>query len=596
MYTHTDSALQLFTKAEAMSRISGFSDGIGFALANMGLATTTLGNFEKGFAYYEAALPYCLQARVLKSAPIYLYVNMAMSWGDQENYPKANDYYHKALQLIRERFPEEGRFLLAVYNNLISVQVYMGSIPQAFTYANRAIELARTYQDTATLAQILLNKGDIYFSQKAYDSALVYYNEAAAYVLKVQEKSLTKSYYQRMGDVLLEKGRYQEALDYLEKAKALKSYIRPLSEIILDYALGDALYRSGRNREAEKIVLAALARAEATGLTKNQQNGHAVLMALYKDEGRYREAFEQQSAYLRLAENILDQDKVRAVNEIEVKYHVAEKNKAIVEKELKISQQRRALYRKNITIAGTAGGIMLLVFGGLVFYRYKQQIHLNERKVTQLKAMMAGEENERVRLARELHDGIGGRLTGIKLSLRSLQRKPDPGDIRDNLSEIMQMLKNTEEEIRLTAHNLMPDMLVKNGLKEALHLYCESLSAGGPLQIDLQFQGTLEGLDKSFELQLYRITQELLQNICRHARARYAAIQIQRSRGKICVSVEDDGIGFDTGEAGAGLGLRNIEARVKAMNGSFSIASTAEIGTTVYLEFPVDDQPSAYEN
>lgn len=585
IYTHTDSALAFFTRAEALSRASGFSDGVGLALAQMGLAATTLGAFDKGFEYYRQALPYCRQAKVLRAAPIHLYANMATSWGDQENYAKANAYYHRALRLIEERFPDDGRFLIPVYNNLISVQVYMGSIRQAFLYADRAIALAVRDEQWATLAQVLLNKGDIYFSQKHYDSAMVYYDQAARFVHQAQEKSLTKSYYQRMSDVLIETGRYPEALGYLEKAKALKAYSRPLSEITLDYTLGDILYRLGKNREAESVLLAALAKAQATGLTKNRQNGHAVLMALYRDEGRFEEAFEQQRAYLRLSESILQADKVRAVNEIEIKYQVAEKNKALVENELEISRQNRTLYRKNIIIAGSTGSIILLVFSGIAFYRYKQKLNVNAQKVTRLTAMMSGEEKERVRLARELHDGVGGMLTGIKLKLGSLQCHPDSIPLRRNLAELLGMLKQTEEEIRLAAHNLMPDTLVKHGLKEALQQYGEHLSAEGSLKIDIQFYGALDLLDRNFELQLYRIIQELLQNILRHAKARYAAIQIQADGGKIRVSVEDDGIGFDVQRESSGLGLRNLEARINALNGAFSIASAPEVGTTVYLEF-----------
>ncbi len=591
IYEHTDSALRLFRRAELLSRRSGFSDGLGLSLAGMGLAWTTLGYYAKGFACYHTALPYCQQATKLKSPLLRLYFNMALSWSDQEEYVKANEYFHKVIGLVQVQDPGNAQYLIPVYNNLIGIKANIGSYTQALGYANQAIDLARSFGEKKLLAQVLLSKGDVYFMMKQYDSTLSCYQEAAPLVVAVHDAVLTPSFNHRMGDVLLEVGKFKEALAYLEEARRASQNGRPLMKMMVLYSLGDALYRLGRYPEAEPVVLEAMDLSRKTGLTKNRQNGYLVLIDLYKAQGRYQEALAQQTEYLQLVDSQINEAKIRAVNEIEVKYQVAEKDKSLIQKELQIAQQDKRLYRKNMTIAGIAGGVLLLSSLGVAFYRYQRKISLRDRSIGQLKAMVAGEEKERVRLSRELHDGLGGMVTGIKLKLSSVQREPDPVLLRQELSGIMTMLQGMGEEIRLTAHNLMPDMLVKHRLREALQLYCEQLDTDGQLSVDLQFYGAFQQLDSSLELQVYRMVQELLQNILKHAHARHAAIQIRCDDGRLCVSVEDDGKGFDPGQEQSGLGLRNLEERVKALHGYFSVASSAAMGTTAYLEFPLHYKP-----
>ncbi|RYZ39944.1 MAG: hypothetical protein EOP49_29890, partial [Sphingobacteriales bacterium] len=393
VYTHIDSATKLFSRAEELSRIAGYNDGIGYALAGKGLALTARGRFDEGFSAYNEAMPYCLHATHLKYAVIHLYFNMALSWSERENYTKANEYYHKVLQLVQERMPGNSQFLLSVYNNMVGVQINMGSEQLAMTYIDKAIQLARKINKVPFLAQAIMNKGDIYFTRARYDSALFYYQQASAYVTQVNEPQLTQSYYQRMGDVLLEQKQNDKALEYLRKADKLNDGTRPLAdELQAGYSLGDALYRVGRYQEAETVVLKALTKATTTGYAKNRQNGHAVLIALYKDQGRYREAFEQQEQYQQLADSMINTEKIRAVNEIEIKYQVAQKDKDIAENKLMIAQQNKKIYRNNMIVGCIAAGFLLMLLAGAGIYRHRRKLALRDRKIEQLKAMMEGEE------------------------------------------------------------------------------------------------------------------------------------------------------------------------------------------------------------
>lgn len=225
-------------------------------------------------------------------------------------------------------------------------------------------------------------------------------------------------------------------------------------------------------------------------------------------------------------------------------------------------------------------------------HKKQLQVLQQEQQIERLQAMMKGEEQERARLARELHDGVGGMLAAIQMNVSAVESAENPAATARGLQGVMHLVENTAGEVRRTAHNLMPDILLKHNLPEALRIYCDRVNNGNGLQIDLQFHTPLEGLDKAFELPLYRIVQELIQNIVKHAQAGHAIIQFRMQEDILHVTVEDNGIGFDTSREQEGLGLNNIRSRVQLLQGVVTIDSAAGRGTTCYMEFDL----KAYKN
>jgi signal transduction histidine kinase len=371
---------------------------------------------------------------------------------------------------------------------------------------------------------------------------------------------------------------------------ALSGSTNPLHAFIMPgYSMGLALYRLKEYKQAEQILLAALDKATQTNLNNDKKEAHATLAAVYEGLGRYKEALQQQRLYEQLKDSQTNTEKLRAINEIEARHQTAQKDKEIIQKGLQIAQQEGRLERKNILIGVVIGTAVLLVLVVLGVWYSRRKISLKDRKIEQLKAMMAGEEKERARISRELHDGIGGMLTGIKMNLKTFQKIHEEQPVSEGLNDIMDMLQDMGQEIHKTAHNLMPDILLKHNLKEALALYCEQLDTGGKLEIDLQFHGAVDELDKSLELPLYRIIQELLQNIIKHANATLVAIQLRRDDDIIRISVEDNGTGFNPAGCKPGLGLLNIETRIQALNGYFSIEPTQKMGTTAFIELDINN-------
>jgi two-component system, NarL family, sensor kinase len=202
--------------------------------------------------------------------------------------------------------------------------------------------------------------------------------------------------------------------------------------------------------------------------------------------------------------------------------------------------------------------------------------------------MLKGQEEERGRLAKDLHDGLGGLLSGVKFSLINM---------RDNLvitpenmavfERSLVMIDTSIRELRRVAHSMMPEMLLKFGLDEALKEYCNSINATGLISIKYLSFGMETRLDEPMEIIIYRIVQELLNNSLKHAHATTAFVQLVKEEDRLSVVVEDNGQGFDTAilDEGRGAGWTNIRSRVDYLKGQMEVHADAAKGTSVYIEF-----------
>jgi signal transduction histidine kinase len=219
----------------------------------------------------------------------------------------------------------------------------------------------------------------------------------------------------------------------------------------------------------------------------------------------------------------------------------------------------------------------------------KQQLLNTEQQqeISNLKAVMAGEEKERTRIARELHDGIMVQLAVIKMKLRKARVTQQVHE-EQSLDAILQQLDDTSRELRRTAHNLMPDMLLETGLTDAVFYYCNNLQKETGLNIVFQHYGTLPALSPEAELYLYRIVQELLQNIIKHAHASKALVQLNYHVPLLSLSIEDNGVGFDRDIIDSGMGLKSIYSRLRVLKGTIDLQSKKQLGTAIFIELNIE--------
>jgi signal transduction histidine kinase len=285
-------------------------------------------------------------------------------------------------------------------------------------------------------------------------------------------------------------------------------------------------------------------------------------------------------------------------SELETKYET-EKKEARIHQLLALEEiQALSNQRKKVFIYILIGGFLTLSVIILLLYRnYKQKQTLQQQRISELEtekqleateAVLKGEEQERTRIAKDLHDGLGGMLSGIKYSFTTMKENlimtPDN---HQAFERSLDMLDSSIKEMRRVAHNMMPEALVRFGLDTALKDFCNDINQSGALKVNYQSFG-MEGivLEETTSITLYRIIQELLNNTMKHANARSAIVQLTLSNGQLSVTVEDDGKGFDTNilKVKKGIGWVNIQNRVEFLKGKLDITSKACEGTSVQIE------------
>jgi signal transduction histidine kinase len=234
-----------------------------------------------------------------------------------------------------------------------------------------------------------------------------------------------------------------------------------------------------------------------------------------------------------------------------------------------------------------------LIFDGFVV-TVENITQLKEMEADSLFAMIEGQELERKRLAKDIHDGLGPALSIIKLNLEAvlaeIEESHQTTTIK-NLRTAVELIDSMAGEIRSISHSLMPRVLEDFGLVDALESLCNSLDNTNKIKVSFLNVGVNERFDKLVELGIYRITQELLNNALKHSKAQTIQVQIISRSDSLVLMVEDDGIGFNIQEVDdedEGIGLLNIESRAKAMGGSFYLDTAEGHGVIATIEIPLN--------
>lgn len=322
------------------------------------------------------------------------------------------------------------------------------------------------------------------------------------------------------------------------------------------------------------------------------------LATVAEKKGDYQSALEYYKKYLSYYEQRFDNEKMALGKELEIKYatELNEQKLTMLEEQVAHRKKLNLIY-----ILLSAAIFIALVF---LFFAYRQrsktlkqqqrmhQMELDnirqEHKISLLSAMIDGQENERTRIARDLHDGLGGLLSGIKIELSGgialSVTEHTQKLIRNGLHRIDQAV----DELRRISRNMMPEVLLRYGLDEALKEYSQSLKRSG-INITCQIFNYQNNLSKNKQVVVYRIAQELINNAVKYAQSSHILVDLWQEDENLSLTVEDDGIGFDTQLARRkkGAGLQNIEARAVFLDGVLQIDSTPKVGTSTVLNFPI---------
>ncbi|MGZ5221297.1 MAG: tetratricopeptide repeat-containing sensor histidine kinase, partial [Chitinophagaceae bacterium] len=474
----------------------------------------------------------------------------------------ASEYYEKSLVISKKNNYLQGMALAEF--NLGSVQLETGkseTVKHAVNLMLHGYAVINQLRDTQNIISQSSGLGYAYTILKKYDSASAIL-ENAEKLIKANGKEVAYiRHYTRVAKMYNDKKNYPAAIRYYDTGLAVaKKYNIPRWL---------CMYYSG-------------------------------LAETYETMGDYKQANLYNQLNIKMHDALVSEENFIAAADIQNRYERAKKDNEI----MKLSSANKQKAALNTILIGSSIGLLLVSFLGYVNFKNRskisrQQEEIQNQKIAELEkdkqlmaidAMLKGQEEERSRIAKDLHDGLGGLLSGTKLSFMTVKENlvlsPENSMLFDRS---LSMLDNTIGDLRKTAHNLMPEALVKFGLHEALRDFCNSIQSSSGLQVLFQQFGENRKLNNTAEVFTYRIIQELVNNAIKHAGASRIIVQLTMSNDKTGITVEDDGKGFDKYKMPhhKGAGISNIKYRVQYFNGGLDIVTSPGNGTSVNIELMV---------
>ncbi|MDX1476876.1 MAG: ATP-binding protein [Saprospiraceae bacterium] len=370
--------------------------------------------------------------------------------------------------------------------------------------------------------------------------------------------------------------------------------------LFLNRELAKAQDRLGRKSDALATAINGLQMARERRDMGHLLGYHHLLGSIYQDRQEYQQALVHLGAYYHLRDSLKTVTINRNLDSLNVKFETARKEKQIADQSLEI---QRKTNQRNLLLGGLAMALWFGTFLVLYFWNRQrltrklaaQEAEISQQRIAQLEqekqllamhSMIEGQEAERIRIARDLHDGLGGLLGTVKAHFSVIQNEIHKLESLNVYDEVDKLIDTASAEVRRISHNMAPHALRFGGLKDALHDLSVQLRTHG-LAVTFEWPGDDIELEQSSEVMLYRIVQELTNNVIKYAQASQLLIQFNRVEDELSIIVEDNGRGFDVEQASMGLGLKSVESRVTFLHGSLDIDSVEGEGTTVTIQMPL---------
>ena len=551
---------------------------------------------DSALHYFQHALLVAEPARMQMMTEL-LYGNIAGIYLARSEYRNALLFYYKAVDELKRSFSisnlERISYALTVtYNNIAQALQGLYLYTQALEYSTKATAIARYSglrellpYTKCTQASILLQTGDIGKATALCDGLI---SDSVSPDVAISLRFL-------LGDLRLAKGDSVGALSCYSAVLQLSSW--SLDRIQAICSLATLHYHLGNRDSSASYANDGLSLAVNYNAKESMLELYTLLADINSDRGSFLQAARYYSLAMPLKDSLADVDKNRLIYAMESQFRTAEKDRKIANDRLVIFQQNAIIGDKNIWLVITIS-LALLIISCLLFYHWhSRRMHIQKvillqqaERTRSLLAMTQGEEKERKRIASALHDGIVGMLTAVRLHLMKAQKKKPILADDEEFNDVLMLLDQALSEVRKTAHNLMPELLLQYGLPEAIRIFCNSIQKAQQAQIDFQYYGFIGQLNKHFELFVYRMVQELIQNVLKHAKAERMLVQLSQHEHILTITVEDNGVGIAGKDIGNGTGLISILNRIHDLNGTFNIEAGKDGGTSVVIEFDLESQ------
>lgn len=604
LYKHvkdTAKASDHLNRGIALSKGNAFLNAVSYYYKAYALSFNESQTVERYLLTGDSLLaPFTYKEAYKMRASIWLYYYILQQYNDDDD-AAMNNLLNKAIPYGKK---SGDHYLLGnLYQNAAVSLMNNDQPKKAEPYLVEASIFFEKSEDTpgrlSSLVKNYVISTENYLALDKYDSAKKELDKAASILQTRPNSSINIDYCTVEGLYYDKTKQYARALESFDKGLRFPQ-AHPMYVERLTYFKYKTLHTLKRYSEALALIKELVKDTDAFDTSKKDY--YHGLFSTYAAMGNIQEAYKWSTRYISFSDSLYKADYQNYVAEQELKFNNAENQLKITT--LHAEKEKAELTSKSNRLLATLLGaisflLLITVAFGLMYFRdskrlseqkevnYQQKLKEadQQQQMQYAKALLQGEENERKRLAGDLHDGLGGMLARVKINLSKLVTHNHEPTMTPDLNKVIDQLDNSVNELRRIARNMMPESLASLGLEAALTDMCTSLTSD-TTHVNFQAFDISQVIAKDKQSTIYRIVQELLTNAIRHAQASQIVVQCSQNGNAFFITVEDNGIGFDTKtiDLKKGIGLANVKSRVDYLGGKMDIASALGDGTTINIE------------
>lgn len=522
----------------------------------LGIGYNGIGKKTESVAIYDTALGLAYDLKLLQEAAK-IKNNIGIVYLEQSHFDKAIKYFKSSLEEDLEAIDR-----MTILGNLGLVESESKNYSQSEQHYLEALAIADSLEDLLGVLNIRYLLASLSFEKADFKSSLQYATALLPEYEKLGSQHDLVLTLNLIGLNYTNMGKHKKAVPYYQKGIAL-----------------------GQGLESNEVVW----------MYANNAFNEASM-------GNYKAAYGFLLTHLDLKDSIFSLENSKQIEEALAKYEAEKKEKEIVvlEAQQELQKQSMATQKliRNIVFSGSAV-IMIILIALIINYaqRLKSQAKLAEQhelinnqrilkllkdsEIETIRASIKGQEEERIRLAKELHDGVAGSIAGIKFRL--IKNKSE--------AKIIEEIDKVYNEVRDLSHGLTSLKVANEPLVSLIEQYIQSWNLDDHLKFELIVSPGIDfdGFDERFKIDFYRIIQELISNVFKHADATFAELQITKNEDSLNIILEDNGKGFDDQNSVKGIGINNIKHRVESHDGKVFIDSVLGRGTIINIDLAINE-------
>ena len=586
-------------EAIALSDKIGYREGAGKAYLFLGLS---FNKNQADNAETDSALKfYKLSSEILTEINHawagYGYENGGSIFRNRGWYPEAIEFQFKALKIY-----QTAKDSLQCCKTISSIGYSydrIGNHRESIIWQKQAIHQFPKSGNVSVIGLVYGRLGISYDELKIFDSAHYYNAKALSYFNEAKDSSYISQWLSNIGNTYIKEGNYAEGEKYIKRS--LRFNVKDIDKPIRFSNLGKIFIETHRYKAAERVLDSAILLAQRFQRLESLSEAYLRKYELYKALNDPRKALDFFIKHSTINDSLQNDEKIKQIAYMKVKYETEQKeNELLIEKaENEKLAKEKALIEVSVStrdkwIIGISGFSLILIFFLLfVSQRIKRKIQAEKdaalilEKETGLNAVITAQEEERKRIAKDLHDGIVQQIGSVILGWRKLLGNKSDENTPEKL--LLNTLEASSNELREISHRMMPRALGELGIIAAIDDLLHSSLDHSDITFTFEHFGISQRIKENIEVCIYRVTQEIINNLLKHSKASHVSIQLYNTEQNLMMIVEDNGIGFTSANTNKGTGILNITTRLEALKGSASFEPGIEKGTLITLKIPLTE-------